>query len=126
MALAGAALTAATTATKAKGISNAGLVGSAALAPRNIGSGLIAANASKSINKSNQEFIREMYGQVKSEYATHGVPFVPGLTTGGGGTPLPKHNQQIGNRSYTSTIGGLQPNYSNSPLNLSMGLTKLS
>lgn len=95
--------------------------------PRGIASSKITANAQKSINASNQNFIREQRDWTADKYEKYGVPFIPGLTTSGGGSPLPKHTQALGNRNITTQVPGLTPQ-ANAPLNSvtgSMGIPLL-
>jgi len=89
-------------------IGAAGKIGSSLAAPRGIVSSSITANAQKSINKNNLNFAREMYDKTSNQYQMHGIPFIPGLTTGGS-SPLPLHTQALGNRNVTTGIPGLRP-----------------
>jgi len=88
-----------------------GNLGASAAGNRGLLPATKTANAQKHMQQEQFNFMREMRDYTSQQYADHGVPFIPGLTTGGGaaGSPLPKHTQVLGNRSVTTSIPGLRP-----------------
>lgn len=78
-------------------------------APRGIGSAKVSADAQKFMQAQQQDFMREQRDFIQGAYDAHGIPFIPGLTTGGGSSPLPRHTQALGNRNVTTSVPGLKP-----------------
>jgi hypothetical protein len=78
-------------------------------APRGIGSSKVTADAQKYMQHQQQDFAREQRDYIAGQYESYGIPFIPGLTTSGGSSPLPRHTQALGNRNVTSSVPGLAP-----------------